>query len=210
MDWLRRVGRQPPPSGPEQDQIRTAAIETAVPGVAALLAGVPEDGSHAVLDLGSGTASSLALYSGYARYLRFADLLSRATAHRGRGPVDDLLDGIPSQPRQPYDLVFAWDILDRLFPEHHGTLVKRLVAVTAPGARLHVVMRASEQGPARPLQFTLLASDRMRYEPTGAAQPVVPRLLPAQVAHLLEPFHVVHGYTLKGGLREYVAIRQDA
>ncbi len=78
---------------------------------------------------------------------------------------------------------------------------------TAPDARLHLVVRADDTL-ARPLRFTLLDVNKFRYEPTVAAPLPRPRLLPAEIARLLAPFHVVHAYTLKNGLREYVAARK--
>jgi hypothetical protein len=47
----------------------------------------------------------------------------------------------------------------------------------------------------------------MRCEATGPARSTPPRLLPAQVERVLAPFKVVRAFTLKGGLREYVAVR---
>ena len=47
MDWLRRIRRT---SSPEETV--PAPIERAAPGIAALFAGLIEDGSHAVLDFG--------------------------------------------------------------------------------------------------------------------------------------------------------------
>jgi hypothetical protein len=207
VNWLGRLGRQRPPSEPEPDEAVPEATEAASPGVAALLEDVREDGSHAVLDLGAAAASSLGVYGRFARRVRFADLAGHAMSPEGRGSVTALLAGVPAQPDHPYDLVFAWDILDRLYPEFHAPLVARLAEVTAPHARLHVVARGSDQRIARPLRFRLVDIDRMCYEPMGPAREVRPRHLPAQLAHLLEPFHVVRGFTLKGDLREYVALR---
>lgn len=207
MDWLRRADRPTPQAEPEPEEEASEAVETAAPGVASLLDGVREDGSHAVLDLRAAAPSSLRVYSRFARRIRFADVPGYATSLRGRGSVDGLLEAVPPQPDRPYDLVLMWDVLDRLFAEYHAPLVARLAEVTAPDARLHVVVRAAEEDATRPLRFMLLDTDRMRYEPTGPAQPARPRLLPAQVTQLLTPFQVIHGFTLKGGLREYVAVR---
>ena len=207
MEWLRRSGRGAPPPEPEPEKEVSEAVEAAAPGVAALFDDVSEDGSHSVLDLGAANPSSLAVYSRYARRIRFADLTGYATSLRGRGSVPGLLEAVPPQPDRPYDLIFAWDVLDRLFDEYHAPLVNRLARVTAPHARLHVVVRASEEEATRPLRFRLREIDRMLYEPAGSPQPARPRLLPAPLAQLLTPFQVAHGFTLKGGLREYVAIR---
>lgn len=207
MEWLRRPGRHAPPAEPEPEQV-SEAVEAAAPGVAALFEDVSQDGSHSVLDLGPANPFSLSVYSRFARRIRFADLTGYATSLRGRGSVEGVLEAVPPQPDRPYDLIFAWDVLDRLFDEYHEPLVARLARVTAPRARLHVVVRASEEETKRPLRFRLGDIDRMVYEPTGPPEPARPRLLPAPLAQLLAPFQVVHGFTLKGGLREYVAIRK--
>jgi hypothetical protein len=208
VDWLSRVRGRPPPSGPEPDENVPEAIETMAPGVTALFDGMVADGTHAILDLGAASAASLSVYGRFARQIRFADLPGRATLPRGPGLIAALLDAVPPQPARPYDIVFAWDVLDRLYPECHAPLVARLAEVAAPDARLHILARGSERVVVRPLRFMLIDTDRMRYEPSGPAGPVMSQLLPAQLAHLLEPFRVVRGFTLKGDLREYVALRE--
>ena len=114
---------------------------------------------------------------------------------------------MPDRPT-PYDLVFAWDILDRITPEERRRLLARVTQVSAPNARMFVGVDASGSPMAQPLKYTLLDVDRLRCEPTGPARPARPPLLPAEVEKLLAPFHVVRAFTLKGGLREYVAVRK--
>jgi hypothetical protein len=174
-----------------------------------MLEGVSPDGSHSILDLGPGTASSLDVYGRFARRVRFVDIPGYLTSLRGRGSISGMLQGVPPQPGRPYDLVFGWDVLDQLYPEYHAPLVTRLAEITAPDARLHVVVRASEAEAFRPLRFMLAHDGRMCYEPSGPAQPARQRLLPAHISQLLMPFQVAHGFTLKGRLREYVAVRMD-
>ena len=207
MDWRRRTEVGPAPRAATVVTDRPAqAVEGAAPGMAALLDGVSQDRTHAVLDLGPATDASLRVYSRFARWVRFADLFGGGWSHAQASGVT-LLNAVPPQPGHPYDLVFAWDVLDRLSTEERTTLVKRLAELTAPGARLHLVVRAADHAPANPLRFSLVGTDRMRFEPTATT--TLPRvgLLPAHVAHLLAPFHVQHAFTLKTGLREYVAVR---
>ncbi len=210
MDWLGRLTRRSPPPGTQRAEEATPGVETAAPGVAVMLDELAENGSHAVLDLGPAAPSNLRVYSRFASRIRFADLTGQAASSRGRGPADQFAQALPPQPDQPYDLVFAWDVLDRLLPEYHAPLVARLVEVTAPGARLHVVVSAGEKSTTRPLRLMLLDTEHMRYEHTGPARPALPRLLPAQVAQVLKPFRVIRGFTLKGDLREYVAAKGEA
>lgn len=200
------MGRAPDPD-PEPEDAAPEAVEGAAPGVAALFDGAHEDGTHSVLDLGRASAASLRLYSRFARRMRFADLVGAATAPQGWKAA---LEALPPQPEHPYDLLLGWDILDRLGPEARAPLVERLVEVSAPGARLHVLVNASQESVAHPFRFTLLAVDRMRYETTGPPRPRHPPILPTQVERLLEPFQVVRGFTLKGGLREYVAVHEES
>ena len=207
MDWLRRTGHPSPTEAHAAAVAQPEPIEGAAPGVAALLNGICEDRSHAVLDLGPAGDHSLRLYSRFARWIRFADLLGepwRQAEGSAAGPLKTMLP----QLERRYDLVFAWDILDRLFPDDRPHLMEWLADGTAPDARLHALMRASEHAIMSPLRFTLLDIDRIRYESTGTARLPPSRLLPADVAKVLMPFQVVHAFTLKTGFREYVAVRR--
>jgi hypothetical protein len=173
-----------------------------------VLHGVSEDRSRAVLDLGPAADSSLRVYSRFARWIRFADLLGDNPWLDAQESADGLLRALLPGTERPYDFVFAWDVLDRLFAEDRPRLVEWLAANTAPDARLHVVVRGSEGLLPAPVRFTLLDAAHIRYEPVAAGPVPRGRLLPAEVAKLLVPFQVVHAYTLKSGLREYVALRQ--
>jgi hypothetical protein len=205
MDWLRRIGRAPGPAAPGPEDALPAAIEGASPGVAALFDGLSADGTHSILDLGPAAESKLRVYSPFARRMRFTDLLAAAMSPSGWTAA---LGALPPQPERPYDLVFAWDILDRLPPEGRPRLMERLVELSAANARLHLMVEASEGATTHPFRFTPLDIGRMRYEPSGPARPARPRLQSAEVERVLAPFHVVQAFTLKVGLREYVAMRQ--
>ena len=204
MDWLRGSGRPASTAAAPSEPV-AAPLEGAAPGVAALVDGVSQDRSHAVLDLGPALNANLAVYSRFARWVRFADVLGDSGWARA-GVAVGSLGSIPAQPEHPYDLVFAWDALDRLFPEDRLRLVEGLAGVTAPGARMHLIARADD-ALARPLRFTLVDLNRIRYEPMAGAPLPKPRLLPAELMKLLAPFRVLHAFTLRSGLREYVAMR---
>lgn len=204
MGWLRRGDRSRGSSddGPDGEPF-SEPVERSVPGVAALLDEVGESGSHAVLDLGPAVSANLDVYGRFAGAVRFADLLDV----RSRAGLRSALEEIPARPDRPYDLVFAWDTLDRLYPPERPLLMERLVEVTSPDARLHAVFRASDTGATPPLRFVLLDTDRVRCEPAGPKRSAGPRLLPTEVEELLGPFEVIKGFTLRGQLREYVAAR---
>ncbi|MCK5651330.1 MAG: hypothetical protein KAJ42_08135 [Gemmatimonadetes bacterium] len=202
MNWLRRT--RPTPAPEETPQ---APTERAAPGIAALFAELSEDGSHAVLDFGAAAETSLRLYSRFARRIRFADLLTDPPHGEAWAAA---LRALPPHPDQPYDLVLAWNLLDRLAPEERPPLVERLTQLTTPGARLYVVVDASGEPNTQPVRFTLLDVDRVCQQAVGPPHPPQPQLLPAEVERLLAPFRVMHGFTLKLGLREYVAVRGES
>lgn len=207
MDWLRRRRRTPPQEviAPKPGEVIPAPRERAAPGVAAIFAGLRRDRRHAVLDLGAAAENSLRLYSGFARWVRFADLLTDPPHGAG---LAEALRTLPPLPQQPYDLVLAWNLLDRLAPAERPHLIRRLDELTAPGARLSVVVDASGKSTAHPLRFSLLDLDRVSQEATGPPEPAWPQLLPAEVGRILEPFEVVRAFTVRLGFREYVAVKE--
>ena len=203
MDWGHGTRGT---AGARTGELRLEPVEGAAPGLAALLEGVSDDRSHAVLDLGAAADLNFRLYGRYARWVRFLDLLGPG-GWAGGGPAAASPGYIPSEAQRPYDLVFAWDVLDWLTGEQRQELVRGLSQVTGPRARLHLLTRVDD-AVARPLRFTILDANRIRYEPAPGAALPRSRLLPAEVAKLLEPFRVLHAFTLRSGLREYVAMRQ--
>jgi hypothetical protein len=198
--WLARLRR----TIAAPDKVRSAGFERASPGLAALFAGLTADGVGPLLDLGPAADSSLQVFGRYTHRVRFADLLGAALAPSGWSAASE---AIPA-PNPPYDVVLAWDVLDRLPPDERPALIAHLAEITSPGARLHVVADAPEKTTLEPLRFALLDVDSIRCEPTGRALPAYPRILPGQVERLLAPFRVAAGFTLKVGVREYVAVRR--
>jgi len=212
MNWLARLvgaGRgQTLEEDPDRDDVVERQSRSSL-GVAAVFDVATADGGHAVLDLGPASEAGMEVYRRYARRIRFADLL----AAEGPGDLQDATAAsfeaaIPEQPDQPYDLILAWDILDRVGPEARTDLVEVLAARSSVGARMHVVVDPSEAPLITRYRFTPLDVDRVRYEPIGEVPRLAEPLLPAPVERLLEPFEVVRGFTLRSGLREYVAIRR--
>jgi hypothetical protein len=209
MNWLRRDRQAEPAPPPERPPPAPEATEGAAPGITTVLDGLVEDRSHAVLDLGAATDASLRVYGRYARWVRFVDLAGDERWPRPAGSARTLLQAVPLSPR-PYDLIFAWDVLDRVFPEERPHVMSWIAERAAPDARLHAIVRSSDEAPRHPLRFSLLDTDRIRYEVAGSGAVAAHRLLPAEVMNLLTPFHVVRAFTLKNGLREYAAVRGSA
>ena len=177
-------------------------MERTSPGLSALFGALKEDGRHAILDLGPAGNRHLKLFGRFARQIRFAGLVPGPP----RGPaLSAALEALPPNPEQPYDVVLAWDIFDRLNPVERAVLVDRLVEVSAPDARLYAVVDSTGDATTRPFRLTVLDVDRVSQESVGPSEPAEAHLLPAHVERLLGPFEVVHAFSLRIGQREYVA-----
>lgn len=176
------------------------------PGLAALFEGIGTDAGVSVLDLGEGSSTQLEVLAPYARVVRFAGLTPRfgpdsVTAHH--------LRALAPHPQHPYDVVLAWGILDHLDPADHALFVRRMCEITAPGARLYASVDAAGRTMVRAVRSTLVAVDRVAEEAVGPELPAWPPLLPAPFARLLVPFQVDKAFTLRTGLREYVAVKRE-
>jgi len=209
VDWLRRLrGLFSPAEEPEEEpEPDRGPVERSAPGIRAMFERLSDDDSCAVLDLGSAAGEGLKILQRFAGRVRFADLLA-VRAERG---FPAALEALPSDPERPFDLIFTWNTLDRLRPRERELLMERLAEISAPDARLHTIVGTtdtphSDSGEI-PYRFGLLDVDRIRYELSGRTEPYREELLPADVEELLAPFTVSRGYTLKSGLREYVAVR---
>ncbi len=203
MNWLRKSEGVASSAAPAPDRPVSGRVERVMPGVAALLEGVNPDRSHSVLDLGPAADSSLQVYSRFARWVRFADILSPTPSD----PWLSALDSIPEQPQRPYDLVFGWDVLDQVEPDERAVVIAKLAELTAPDARLHLIVNAGREGVRHPLRFALLDNDRICYQQVGGAMAVAAALLPAELERVVAPFRVARAFTTQVGLREYVAAR---
>lgn len=170
-----------------------------------MLDGVSADRSHAVLDLGSAADSSLTVYSRFARWVRFVDLLSATSTE---AEIEEALQSVPENPQRPYDLVFAWDILDRVNAKVRPRLITRLAQITSPDARLYAIVHSASEAFRPPLRFALLDVDTICYEEAGKPLSAGPPILPAELEKVVEPFRVLRAFTTRVGLREYVGVRR--
>lgn len=209
MSWLHRfrLGGPRYPGPEESIEQGPGPVERAAPGIAALFEGLGRDGSHAVLDLGEAVESHLRLFSGFARQIRFAGLVPEPP----RGAAwSAALRALPPNPQQPYDIVLAWNLLDRVGPQARPALVDRLDELTSTWARLHLVLDTSGAATTHPLRFTLLDLDHLSHQASGPTEPAPEPILPAPLERLLTPFEVVRAFTLRDGFREYVAAKGGA
>ena len=142
MAWPLSPGSHPPADSRSSPSLaHSESVEGVAPGIAALFQGLREDRSYAMLDLGPASGQNLLVYGRFARWIHFADLFGEPWSQRTEESAGGL--HLPRLDRA-YDVVFAWDTLDRLFPEARSRLVQWLINITAPTTRVHAVVRASE------------------------------------------------------------------
>lgn len=206
MSWLDRLRARPTEAtGPErelEEEPAPSVLERASPGLTALFGVMKPERAHSILDLGEASRRHLAVLSPYARQIRFAGLVPAPPAGN---TLRVALGRLPPNAAHPYDVVLAWDVLDRLGAADRQALLERVVELTAPRARLYASVDTSGAETIQPVRWTLVSVDRISQEPVGAPERAKPVLLPAQAERLLNPFKVTHAFSLRVGAREYVA-----
>lgn len=180
-----------------------------MPGLADLLASLPDDGSARMLDLGPLIVANFDRYIVHARRIRFAHVWCDALPTPGPG-VDARVDPARAVPlgdrTAPYDVVLAWDVLDCLDPEDAVSMVHRVASVCRPRARLHALFTGTGSRPARPTRYAITGPGRVR--PLDLESRALPAsgLAPAELERQLAPFTVEHSCILRHGAREVVAV----
>lgn len=186
----------------EQSSGEGEAITRRSPGIAALFEGLGAARTDlSVLDLARATDAALRIYTrNAARWVRFASVVGDRICDAGA------LAKLTDTPEPPYDLLFAWDLFDRVLPHERGAIARHLAAVCAPNARLHMLVSMFEGGePLASFRYSLLDEHHMRCEPLPFRSSGRPCVQPAEVERLLVPFRVAKGFVLRPSLREYVA-----
>lgn len=207
MSWLERIRQRSPEddSSSESGPSGSTPVERSSPALAVLFDRMHPDGRHSVLDLGVAGNRQLRLLGQFARRIRFAGLLPEPP--RGEA-LTEALETLSPAPDHPYDVVLAWDIFDRLDADERQEVMERIRSTTVRGARLYAMVESSGAVTSRPVRLALVDLDRISQQPVGPVEPANPQLLPAHVERLLDPFEVINAFSLRIGLREYVAVKR--
>ena len=207
MSWLERLRQRPSSHSTAEEHVGAtqAPVEWISPGLSALFEALSGDRGYSILDLADHAGNShLEVLGQFSRQIRFAGLTP--SPPHGDAFASALLE-LPPGPCA-YDVVLAWDVMDRLGPHERERLMDCLVEVTAPRAWLHAVVDSSGDESAPPLRLTLIDLDRVSQQAVGPPEPLAPQLLPRHVECVFRPFEIVHAYTLRARWREYVARRR--
>ena len=213
LPWRRpRIEPAEGPGANEENVLGPSIFSYRSPGLQAVLAAVPSDGSCRVLDLGPAVGDNVTFISSIAEVVQIVDIFGGSSAGSGDGfaAVDRglaTLRTLDRSRRRSFHLVFTWDVFDYLPEAKAGELLKALSSLCRPAAILHTIVHATETMPDIPNRYRILGGDRLAYEPLTSDRCGAPNLPPASVERLLNGFHIEHSFFLRHGVREYVAIR---
>ena len=213
LPWRRsRIELADPPGEHEEDDPGPSIFSYRSPGLEALLAAVPSDGSCRVLDLGPAISDNVAFLSSIADVIQIVDVVGGGfvegsadfpTVERGLATLRSL----SRTRRRTFHVVFGWDLFDYLPEAMAGDFLGAVGSLCRPGALLHTIVHATETMPGIPNRYRILGDDQLAYEPVTSDQRGAPNRPPAAVERLLEGFDIEHSFVLRHGVREYVAIR---
>ena len=199
-EGTRRAPAKPPNETTTDPEAKPA--ERASPGLAALFDTLREGGNHSVLDLGPARGRHLDLLTRFAGQVRFAGLVPRSLVGEAWASA---LRALPPNASSPYDVVLGWDLLIWLDPDERAAATARLAEITAPRARIYLIVDGTGTATAQPLEYTLAGTGRVAERAVGPPQRVSHPLLPAQVERALSPLEVMRAFVLRTGAREIVA-----
>jgi hypothetical protein len=183
--------------------------ETNSPLFASLLEWMGRKPHLSILDLGPARAANLEMLSRFSCKLFIEDAHELIAAFTNDAIADrTVLDGWLGQwsagGTGSLDVVLAWDIFNYLDPALCRSFMERLTPLLASGAHLYLTVYSQKDMPALPMQFTLLAADRMAYRPLSHATRPSPRFNQTELIRRLRDFTVVKSVLLRNGMQEYL------
>jgi hypothetical protein len=199
-EGARRASSEPPKDSERDSQAKPT--ERASPGLAALFETLREGGNHSVLDLGPARGQHLHVLAPFGPQVRFAGLVPRSLLGEEWASA---LTALPPNDASPYDVVLGWDLLTWLDPAERAAATERLAQITAPHARIHLIVDGTGAATAQALEYTLVGPGRLTEQALGPPRPVSHPLLPAQLERALSPLEVKRAFVLRSGGREFIA-----
>lgn len=189
--------------------IAPGAQETNTPLFAALLEWMDKQAHLAVLDLGPARAANLEMLSRFPCKLFIEDAHEFIGALQGdaeadRTALDAWLDQWSADGAGSLDAVLAWDVFNYLDAAVCQAFMARLMPLLKRGAHLYLTVYSQKDMPALPMQFRLLAADRMEYRPLSVATRPAPRFNQTELTRRLRNFGVVRSVLLRNGMQEYL------
>jgi hypothetical protein len=184
--------------------------ETNSPVFAALIEIMGKGHKWGILDLGSARSANLEMLSKFRCRLFIEDAHELASALSGNSAEDKAAlvhwfeqwaGGVSAE---SIDVVIAWDIFNYLDSELCRTFVELLMPLLRPGAYIYLSVYSQKDMPALPIRFTIIADDRLEYQPLSKATRPSPRFNQTDLKKRLPQFSIVKSVLLRNGMQEYL------
>ena len=184
--------------------------ETNSPVFAALIEIMGKGHKWGILDLGSARSANLEMLSKFRCRLFIEDAHELASALSGNSDEDKAAlvhwfeqwaGGVSAE---SIDVVIAWDIFNYLDSELCRTFVELLMPLLRPGAYIYLSVYSQKDMPALPIRFTIIADDRLEYQPLSKATRPSPRFNQSDLKKRLPQFSIVKSVLLRNGMQEYL------
>jgi hypothetical protein len=182
------------------------------PALAALLARLPQDGAHSILDLGSASGANIEFLSRFRCRLQIADLSDALASDEIASlltvdPAAAFRRMLPVGP-EPYDVVLAWDTFNYLNRDQLRLFAADLACLCRAGALMLAFVSTAREIAAQAGDFRIADEQTVLWRPRTTATRPSPRFPPAEVERLVAGFSVVHSVQMRHGIREYLFERR--
>ncbi len=180
-------------------------------GLKELLAGLPTDRKHSVLDLGPASGGNVTFFSNYSCRLYIADLYHTLQQRSGRPPEQSVpfdRELAATLPEGSFDILLCWDLLNYLTSEQMEVLGTHLKARSRPGSRLFALVAPHGRIPNLPQRFEILAPDSVRYTSRSSGLRPAPGYREPELNRWMKPFAVESSYLLRHGVQEYILVHE--
>jgi len=172
-------------------------------------------GRHVVLELGAASTPMLELLGRYRCLVEIADIADggverlNAAAALEEGAADALAATaealLPSEQREPFDLVFCWDLPNYLKPPALSALMTAIAERTQFRGLAHALIVYSERSmPERPGRWMPDEELRLADKSRAAAAVPAPRYSPEDLGRIMGGFVIDRGRLLANGMQEMV------
>jgi len=170
-----------------------------------------DGGRQVVFDLGPASEPNLAFFRELPCRLCIGDMVGELADLGGlESPTEEELDSavagcFPPPSSEPYDIVLCWDVLNYLSRDALKVFMKRLAALSRPGALVHALIVASpKQMPERPGIYHIQSEERIRRVGDAEWTRAAPRYTQLDFERLFTRFAVERAMLLRSGMQEYL------
>jgi hypothetical protein len=184
------------------------------PGLQTILERLREDRLYRVLDLGPAIGSNISYFTEFADHIRVVDLLAEGSPVLEAAELDEeeeverVVGTAFPEDWGPFDLVFAWDLLNYLEEATAHAVVQRLRLLCNTDASLFLMVVSAEEMAESPLQYWIRDSGTLEYRASSPRSLQAPGWPPSTVERMCRGFRIERSFVLRHGVQEYVAIKE--